>query len=171
MESATSLNTVCASRIVANFGYDQGSASRAGSLPIAGRARLSAMRRSGSRNGSGRRSIAFTALKMAVLAPMPIASVSTATAVKPGVRRKARRANRRSCVVVSSQESPAVMRASSFVFVTLPNRRRAACDASSALTAPRPACSRCIASSERCRRISSSNSRACPSGSRSTRQR
>jgi hypothetical protein len=38
----------------------------------------------------------LTALKIAVFAPMPIASVSTATAVKAGARRKVRSAKRAS---------------------------------------------------------------------------
>src|SRR2546426_11249182 len=40
--------------------------------------------RSAAGNGNGRSSTPLTTLKMAVFAPMPIASVSTATAVKPG---------------------------------------------------------------------------------------
>src|SRR5207249_10138079 len=40
--------------------------------------------RSGSLNGNGRRRMALTTLKIAVFAPMLRASVSTATAVKPG---------------------------------------------------------------------------------------
>src|SRR5256885_1829103 len=46
--------------------------------------------------GSGLRSTGFTALKMAVLAPIPRASVSTATAVKPGLFASVRTAKRRS---------------------------------------------------------------------------
>ncbi len=42
---------------------------------------------SGSRNGSGRSSVASTSAKMALLAPMPSASVSAATKVKAGVAR------------------------------------------------------------------------------------
>ena len=42
--------------------------------------------RSGSPNGSGRSSVASTSAKMALLAPMPSASVSVATSVKPGER-------------------------------------------------------------------------------------
>ena len=41
-------------------------------------------RRSGSGNGNGLSSTAFTKLKIAVFAPMPSASVITAMAVKPG---------------------------------------------------------------------------------------
>jgi hypothetical protein len=42
--------------------------------------------RSGSRAARGRRSTAFVRLKIVVFAPMPIASVITATAVNPGSR-------------------------------------------------------------------------------------
>src|SRR5437667_12662059 len=53
---------------------------------------------SGSRNGNGRRSTAFMTLKIAVCAPMPSASVSTATAVKPGFFSSWRKANFRSFI-------------------------------------------------------------------------
>ena len=49
-------------------------------------------RRSGASKGSGRRSTACTTLNMAALAPMPRASVATATSVKPGARRSRRTA-------------------------------------------------------------------------------
>ena len=45
-------------------------------------------RRSACSNGSGRSSTVFTTLKIAVLAPMPRASVSTAIAVNAGARRR-----------------------------------------------------------------------------------
>src|SRR3989475_10336363 len=48
---------------------------------------------SGSRNGNGRRSTAFMTLKIPVFAPIPSASVSTATAVKPGFFTSWRKAN------------------------------------------------------------------------------
>ena len=51
-------------------------------------------RRSARGNGSGASSSAWTTLKMAVFAPMPSASVKTATAVKPGERREAARHGR-----------------------------------------------------------------------------
>src|ERR1700730_4934332 len=47
--------------------------------------------RAGSWNGSGRRSTAFTTLKMAVFAPMPRARTMMAAAVKPGFLRSTRR--------------------------------------------------------------------------------
>jgi hypothetical protein len=53
-------------------------------------------RRSGSSHGNGRSRTAWAALKIAVLAPMPRASVATATAVKPGARRSCRRPYRTS---------------------------------------------------------------------------
>ena len=49
-------------------------------------------RRSASRYGRGRSSTASTTLKMALLAPIPSASVSTTARVKPGLRRSARKA-------------------------------------------------------------------------------
>src|SRR5881394_3695611 len=54
--------------------------------------------RSGSWNGGGRRTTALITLKIAVLAPMPRASVSTATAVKPGFFSNWRKANLRSFI-------------------------------------------------------------------------
>src|ERR1017187_2547923 len=53
-------------------------------------------RRSGSRNGSGRRITLSTTEKIAVLAPIPRASAATATAVNPGLRRMERTAYRTS---------------------------------------------------------------------------
>src|SRR5437016_6108390 len=55
--------------------------------------------RSGSRYGRGRSSTALTTLKIAVFAPMPSASVSTATAVKPGFLSNWRKANLKSFMV------------------------------------------------------------------------
>jgi len=54
-------------------------------------------RDAGSRYGMGRSTTAFTTLKMAVLAPMPSASVRMATAAKPGERQSTRRPHRTSC--------------------------------------------------------------------------
>ena len=53
--------------------------------------------RSESGNGKGRNRTAFTTVKIAVFAPMPSASVSTATSVKPGLFASVRTAYRRSC--------------------------------------------------------------------------
>ncbi len=58
---------------------------------------LTTCRRSASRYGSGSRRTPCTTLKMALVAPMPSASVSTATAVKPGARRRVRSAYATSC--------------------------------------------------------------------------
>ena len=52
--------------------------------------------RSGSVNGRRWNSTAFTTLKIAVLAPMPSASVTTTAAVKPGRRASDRNVNRTS---------------------------------------------------------------------------
>lgn len=47
-------------------------------------------RRDGSAYGSGRSMTAFTTLKIAVLAPMPSASVMSAVIAKPGLFRRVR---------------------------------------------------------------------------------
>ncbi len=52
--------------------------------------------RPGSLNGGGRSSTALTTLKIAAFAPMPSASVSTTTVVKPGFFSNWRKANLRS---------------------------------------------------------------------------
>ena len=65
-------------------------------------------RRSASGYGSGRSRIALMTLKIAVLAPIPSASVATATSVKPGEFRSVRAANRtsrQSSSMVSPSES------------------------------------------------------------------
>ena len=51
---------------------------------------VTTMTRSGSSNGSGRSTTALTTLKMAVVAPMPSASVRIAVAAKPGWRIRVR---------------------------------------------------------------------------------
>ena len=53
---------------------------------------LTVARRAGSGNGSGLSSSALTTVKTAVLTPIPTASVSSATMVKPGVFRSMRKA-------------------------------------------------------------------------------
>ena len=65
-------------------------------LSSLGRVSHSATSRSGALYGSGRSSTALTTLKMAVLAPMPIARVKVTTAVKPGCFLNSLRACRRS---------------------------------------------------------------------------
>jgi len=52
----------------------------------------SAIRFSDCGYGSGRRSVALTVLKIAVVAPMPIASVATAASVNAGAPRSLRAA-------------------------------------------------------------------------------
>src|SRR5690606_18904803 len=56
---------------------------------------------SGLSTGSGRKTIAFTRLKIALFAPMPSASVTTATIAKPGVLTRPRRAKRKSRIAAS----------------------------------------------------------------------
>ena len=62
-----------------NLGTEMG-----GMLP-SGKARVRTTILSASGYGRGRSSTALTTVKMAVLAPIPSASVSTATAVNPGL--------------------------------------------------------------------------------------
>src|SRR2546426_9327279 len=57
--------------------------------------------RSGSMNGSGLSNTAFTTLKIAVFAPMPSASETTAMNEKPGFFVSVRNPYRRSCQSVS----------------------------------------------------------------------
>src|SRR5437764_6120665 len=61
------------------------------------------MIRSASGYGSGRSKTALTMLKIAVFAPMPSASVRTATRVNPGALRSWRRANLRSLILFCAQ--------------------------------------------------------------------
>ena len=63
---------------------------------------------------------------MALLAPMPRASVRTATAVKPGDLRSMRKAKQRSCQHVSTKDSQPAERTSSLVISRLPRSRRTA---------------------------------------------
>src|ERR1700687_1638904 len=64
--------------------------------------------RSGSGKGNGRRSTPYTTVKIAVLAPMPRASVKTATAVNPGIFASIRKAYRMSCQSVPILRLPAL---------------------------------------------------------------
>ncbi len=85
--------------------------------------------RSSSRLTSGRRSTPRTTLKIAALAPMPSASVTTTVAARPLARRSERRANRMSrprAAASSSQRGRQTLRIDSRVSVTLPNSFRAA---------------------------------------------
>jgi len=69
--------------------------------------------RRGSRTGRVRSMTAFMTLKMAVLTPMPRASVNTATAVKPGLRRNCRAPRRRFCDRISTFLQPHMARLAS----------------------------------------------------------
>ena len=60
---------------------------------------------SGCGYGSGRSTAAFTVLKMAVVAPMPTASVRIAAKAKPGCRRIERKLNRRSVSMARASAS------------------------------------------------------------------
>ena len=60
----------------------------------------------GRATGSGRNSRASAKLKMAQLAPMPIARDKTAMVVKPGLAASSRKPYRRSCHDRSSQTHP-----------------------------------------------------------------
>jgi hypothetical protein len=70
--------------------------------------------------------------KIAVFAPIPSASVQTATVAKPGLRESDRNAYRRSRTMLSSEAISQASRDSSRASVTLPIRRRAATAASGA---------------------------------------
>ncbi len=61
--------------------------------PFAGAACQNVINRSGSFSGSGRNKTAFTTLKIAVFAPIPIASVNTAIAANAGFFNNPRIAN------------------------------------------------------------------------------
>ena len=75
--------------------------------------------------GNGSNRMGFTALKIAVLAPMPSARVSVATIVKVGCFSSIREPYCRSCHKVSIDLNPHMVRQSSLVMATLPNVRRA----------------------------------------------
>ncbi len=68
----------------------------------------------------------LTRLKIAVFAPMPSASVTIATTVNPGAFISIRSANRRSCIVFSTEGSVWRSRYVSAVCVKPPNATRAA---------------------------------------------
>ena len=76
--------------------------------------------------GSGRRRTALTKVKIVVFAPMPRASDRIATAVKPGLFRRARSANRTSLRTLSRSARPRASRHSSFRGSIAPISRRAA---------------------------------------------
>src|SRR5260370_13475431 len=74
--------------------------------PAPGLLKVTFCKRSGSRKGRERNKTEVTMLKMAVLAPMPRARVSTTTTVNRGDLRRTRRANlvpwRTACIMRSS---------------------------------------------------------------------
>ena len=74
--------------------------------------------------------MALTTLKIAVFAPMPRASVTTATAVNPGDLHSMRVARRKSCQQVSTKDTQPAERTSAFAVSRLPRSRRTARSAS-----------------------------------------
>jgi len=84
---------------------------------------VSARSRSGCGNGNGRRTTAFTAEKIAALAPMPNAIVATAAAVTTGDRANMRSANRTS-LVTCSMEGVIIWALPTLDGVKLPGTRR-----------------------------------------------
>ncbi len=118
-------------------------------------------RDAGSRTGSCRSSRLLKIENSAVLAPMPRASVVTATSVNVGLCRSPRRAMRRSCRACSNHAHVHTACASSRASVRLPRARWLA---SAASAGERPSRSRCACRCWRCVSISSARSaswRAC----------
>src|SRR5260370_10506731 len=85
---------------------NSGTENRTPRKPAPGLLKVTFCKRSGSRKGRERNKTAFTMLKMAALAPMPRARVSTTTTVNRGDLRRTRRANfmswRTVCIMRSS---------------------------------------------------------------------
>ena len=115
----------------------------------------SVTRRSGCGYENGRSSTALITEKMAVLAPMPMAKVRMTTAVKPGFLRSIRKPNRASTNTVSIAGHCHASRLNSSTWVTSPNWRCAAAQASSRDI---PAAISSSAFSSRCSLISSERS-------------
>src|SRR5262245_20907703 len=105
---------------------------------VPGASRTAMARRSAAAKGSGSMSTALTTLKMAVLAPIPSASVSTATVVNPRCLASIRTPNRRSCQSMSVASAAR----------DWPRRQQATCHAGAgaprpgATSAAHPACAR-----------------------------
>src|SRR5260370_136371 len=78
----------------------------------------------GSATGRLRRRTASSNWKMAVLAPMPSASVRMAVAAKPQLLRSARHAKRRSCIMNSAETAPRALRSSRRGFESLRDIRK-----------------------------------------------
>ena len=74
----------------------------------------------------GRKSKALATVKIAVLAPMPIASDSAAVAVNTGLRRSRRSPCAASCHASSIQRKDRASRCCSLTWPTLPKASRAA---------------------------------------------
>src|SRR6185295_20307170 len=74
------------------------------------RVTYSITRRSGSANGGGRSSAAYTTLNIVVVAPIPSASVRIATTATPRMRASVRTAYRRSLAKVSIRSDDDVTR-------------------------------------------------------------
>ena len=87
-------------------------------------------RRSGWGYGRGFRMTPFTTVNMAAFAPIPSASVSTATTAKPGDLRSTRVAKRKSCHSAATKDSQPAERTTSFVTSRFPRSRRTARSAS-----------------------------------------
>src|SRR5687768_17255470 len=114
-------------------------------------------RRPASGYASGRSRTPFTTLNTAALPPIPNASVNTAAAVKPGVLRSWRTANRRSYTSRSTPRAPRPSRMAS-LWSSSPPKARAARRRASTAECPARACF--AASISMWKRISSSSSRS-----------
>jgi hypothetical protein len=97
MESKRALPEACSIDTLGSFSR---ASSTPESRPVVNRPSVAgvytAKRFSGSGNGNGRKRAAFTVLKMAVVAPIPTASVAMAARANPGCRRHDRIVNLRS---------------------------------------------------------------------------
>ena len=103
----------------------------------------------------GRKSMALATVKIAVFAPMPIASDNAAVAVKTGLRRSRRSPCAASCHASSIQRKDRASRCCSLTRSTLPRASRAARRAASG---DRPRASYVSCNSARCASISRARS-------------
>lgn len=129
----------CASRNIVYMGYDHPD-SLVANAPSAGMNSGTRINSFGRAYGSGRSKSTLTALKMAVVAPTPIASVSTDTTVNAGRRASPRAAYRISCTTLSTT-SLTCMRRSRWLAEVCSRRRTSASDAPSRRAASRRASS------------------------------
>ena len=127
MYPAMSVNTVLRARQSARFA----GAATVCVQPLSGLTSEISTSRSGSANGSGRSSTAWTTVNIEVAAPTPMASVAIVTAANAGCFRSDRNAYRRSCSVVSTIGSVCASRYCSRICIGPPNRTSAARRASS----------------------------------------